>query len=239
MKIPVLTTLLASLGLFAFGNAVAQVIVSNTQIDNDHYLFGIKYPTSGGTVESYFGESFVSHDNIQVFGSSAIWYAAATLNATSASFILGWDFSQTDYRISAADITNSFYLPGTNNNKYTIAIDYSTDLSTWSSLALLYDNNSTSSAVDKTETLQTGTISLASTFYYRVTITATSGVLTTADTRWTQWGRKELTTSGLTGSQAFIVDFTLAQVPEPSISALLMAGMALCGIIVLRRFQDR
>lgn len=209
------------------------LVISENQISANQFTY--TKVNSGATFTNPLEDALISasQQNVDFFneggGSNYTSYERAFGGVTSAQFILGYDFSTSNYQPTAVTVLDKFLIFENDNPNVSVTLtsDWSVDGVTWINIKTL----STTGIGGQVFDYSSNNVSLpgdVASFFYRYTATATEGsFLTNA----LQWGRTEL------GQTMFAADFTVVAVPEPSTIFMALCGIA--SIALLRRGSAR
>lgn len=207
--------------------------ITNADVVNNHYVYSLTY----GDMANYqtnnkfandidSSSSVVSVPNPVTVNVGSRSFIAPNMtvqdvNFKSASFIYKYDFSLTDYAITAATVTDGIFIfTNTESAPGTAKTEYSIDGSTWTTIRSI-----TSTGTSQPSSLGTTVLNLGQqteTLYYRVTFETSGAGHFGYNSSWMQWNRV-----GETVNNPFLVDLTLTAVPEPGVAWLLVFGLGL------------
>lgn len=206
-------------------NLNAAVAVTNGDIVGNTYNFSIL--GSQLQPENLNGSS-VSYSNFQnVIEGGGTTYLAGISGSTSASFVIGWDFSGSEYTPTSASLSNYFVMIA-NSSTAIGTLAWSVDNFNWTDFRSVTQDAGQTQGYLGTDVIDlTGLVEAPTAFYMRMTYTANTGTFNYAQN---EWGRVD---NG--ANTAFSASF--AVVPEPSTYALL--GLSLVGMAIGMRFGKR
>jgi len=207
----------------------AALVIEEGDITAGHYVYDLTFAeTSDNTVLSADAESvtrltcYVDNWSATTLHEVIAYYT----NSTSAGLTYVFDFSQTDYRPTAMFLREKFTLfNNVHGHDLTRAWSgWSTDGASWTTMTDFTTPQNTTYGGSTLTEYDTTFSDMPAVVSYTMSMTTLPGDadgILTADHN--QWNRIDSTNAG-----AFLVDFTVVEIPEPaSLSLSALAGLAL------------
>lgn len=234
-SIPLKLTSLAAMSTILVIGAVSAsasiLLIEDSQITDDHFKFvvngGTNLATYAGSVAN--APALVSRGNFSYIneGTDKNKFLHATSLTNSAWLVFGWDFSETNFRPNqvaiSAPLNFDFASPKVN---FVYSWSPTGNEGSWEVLASSPANSSYNFSNILTLTDQPDK------FFLKLEVLPAEGRTNLGYT--IQWGR-----SSNNDATALSVDFTMAQVPEASTTALLVTATAFGLCVALRRRSRR